>query len=57
MLHLVVWQFWGRAAEAPWAVRLRAFVFFARHIENPCGPVYFEHAGQYPPISSRDTTI
>jgi hypothetical protein len=29
-IHLVVWQFWGRAAEASWAAKSEA-LFFALH--------------------------
>ena len=33
-IHLVVWQFWGRAAEASWTEKSRTLFYFAVHREQ-----------------------
>jgi hypothetical protein len=64
----VVWQFWGRAAEASLTEKSGALFYSCLTVcvGQSCGPggiedfvpaAYFEHAMQYPPISNRDTTI
>jgi hypothetical protein len=68
-ITFVVWQFWGRAAEASLTEKSRAlFLFQFETWESAPGCTlgadwvvfllyYFEQAAQYPPISNRDTTM
>jgi hypothetical protein len=65
-IHFVVWQFWGRAAEASWTERSKTLFYLdlpakglrLASLQHALQPgLYFEHAEQYPPISNRETTM